>query len=139
MSGTTSSSVSITALAILENGQLIDNSGKTYIFDAQLFLPNKGLDNSILAALCFYNQDNMHFPDVGTYMIHASVSNELSHGSVQLSLFIGILSQVVRMELGVDVRSSAVDVECYQLLGDIDWVQKLCYHRLSFPVTSVFG
>ena len=29
---------------------------------------------------------------------------------------------VVRMESGVDVRSNAVDVECYQLLADIDWV-----------------
>ena len=138
MSGTASSSVSITALAVLENGQLIDNSGKTYIFDAQLFLPDEGLDNSILAALRFYNQDNMHFPDVGTYIIHASVCKELSHGSVQLSLFIGIPLQVVRMEPGVDVRSSAVDVERYQLLGDIDWVRKLCYHRPSFLLTSVF-
>ena len=92
MSGTASSSVSITALAVLENGWLIDNMGKTYLFDAQLYLPDEGLGNSILAALHFYNQDNMHFPDVGTYMIHASVSKKLYYSMAQLSLFIDILS-----------------------------------------------
>lgn len=64
-----SSSVTFTAVAVLENGHQI--GGKRTMFDAHLWLPD---GKSILATLYFYNDKDLHFEAVGRYFINASVS-----------------------------------------------------------------
>lgn len=73
MSTSASSSVSLTALAVLKNGQVINS--KKLVFNAQLYLPGASPTNSIVAALYYYNDHGLLFPPVGRYIVHASVSS----------------------------------------------------------------
>lgn len=59
----------MTAVAVLENGRSL--GGKKLLFDAQIFLPG---NESLLAALYFFNARDLTFETVGSYFIHASVS-----------------------------------------------------------------
>ena len=65
-----STSVSLVAVAVLENGQQVGNS-KHIIFDTHLYLPG---GNSALAALFYFNEHNIIFEPIGRYFLHALVS-----------------------------------------------------------------
>lgn len=111
-------------LTVLENMRYdSDNNrrSKLLIFDAQ-FVTKSG--QTIVAALRFWNQDNIKFSAaengvIGKYVVLATVSTisiYFIHHSLTDTL------QITRMAPSGNVRSTVLDITEYALVGDIHWV-----------------
>ncbi|KAG9313301.1 hypothetical protein JVU11DRAFT_5605 [Chiua virens] len=75
-----SSGATITAVAVFEHGRQIE--GKSYLFDAQIYL---GKEKPLLAALRYFNRDNHEFGDIGFYFIIARVAMMDSENGVNMA------------------------------------------------------
>lgn len=110
------SSATIIGLAALGNPQ--QTEGKALLFDAQFYL---GPRTSMSAALRYFNNDNLDFPDVGTYVLCANVSilNLVKNFDILTS------KQIAKIAEGAHLASVKLDVNDYDIVGDIQWVSGL--------------
>lgn len=63
------SSVSLTAIAVLENPRK-DARGKTVTFDAQIYL---GAYQPLAVEFRYFNTNETSFEEIGTYIVHGTV------------------------------------------------------------------
>lgn len=63
------SSVSLTAIAVLENPRK-DARGKTVTFDAQIYL---GAYQPLTVEFRYFNANEISFEEIGTYVVHGTV------------------------------------------------------------------
>ncbi|KAG1818909.1 hypothetical protein EV424DRAFT_1539873 [Suillus variegatus] len=72
MTNSSTSSATIIAVAVFENGRVAEGQGMTLIFDAQIYL---GEDcPPLLAALRYFNSTNRAFDEIGFYFVIAKAS-----------------------------------------------------------------
>lgn len=64
------SAATLTAVAVFENPRKLER-GKTIVIDAQIYM---GAHPPLIAALRYFNVNDISFEDIGTYFMHATVS-----------------------------------------------------------------
>ncbi|KAH7869860.1 uncharacterized protein C8R40DRAFT_1128581 [Lentinula edodes] len=95
-----SGTATLSAITVLESPRVIDK-GKTILFDAHLFFYDDPESSSnALMLLRYYNDQDLTFDEVGTYLIHANIA---------------------RMENIIESRQLSQDLEKkdYVLVGDV--------------------
>ncbi|KAE9390699.1 hypothetical protein BT96DRAFT_1002024 [Gymnopus androsaceus JB14] len=97
-----SGSAVISAVAVLENPRIDGNKGKNVLFDAHLYFyedPNSP-NHAALVLLCYFNNNDFEFGEVGHYFVQANIS-------------------LMDEKISSDKLSDGMDLSDYVLVGDI--------------------
>ncbi|KAJ3766196.1 hypothetical protein FB446DRAFT_708833 [Lentinula raphanica] len=113
------SSAQLTGLGAVGNGRILE--GKTLLFDVEYYVAD---GESVVAALRFFNRNNMQFQPTGLYEIRASVAKMPIGG----------------IDVGKDSSKEHLEDTEYDLIGDITWLHHVtCDNPRQRPYFDIVG
>ncbi|KAJ3759743.1 hypothetical protein F5878DRAFT_620126 [Lentinula raphanica] len=113
------SSAQLTGLGAVGNGRILE--GKTLLFDVEYYVAD---GESVVAALRFFNRNNMEFQQRGLYEIRASVAKMPIGG----------------INVGKDGSREHLEDTEYDLIGDITWLHQVtCSDPRQRPYLDIVG
>ncbi|EIW56299.1 uncharacterized protein TRAVEDRAFT_21519 [Trametes versicolor FP-101664 SS1] len=135
-----STGAQMTAIVVYENRRTLPNTSLHVVFDCQLYgVPNRALDNPVVANLRYFNRDHLNFTtETGAMVVKADITRWEPNAPLHL----------MSSESGDD--SEAADASLtekdFSIIGDIKWVLPLKsigdafdFNKIQAPLISASG